>query len=293
MEAVAPDSGNFSWRDHFKRLLDAMREPLIEYKLDRHGKPRGPRGKPLLPFERASRWSGAEYQYAVEQALRHRRPAAVLIDEAQHLAKMSSGRRLLDQLDVIKSIAGRTGTPHVLVGAYELLAFRNLSGQLSRRSVDVHFGRYRADRPAERTVFINAVRTLAARLPVSEPPDLANDWEFLYERSIGCVGILKDWLVKALFAMVRRGGSQLQKRDLSCSALSVSQCEKLLSECIEGEKHLEESEDSRLRLRARLGLDGEANPRSMGQVGQKVNRRPGQRLPRRDPIGACVSVHVP
>ena len=42
VEAVAPDTGNFSWRDHFKRLLDAMREPLIDYKLDRKGKPRGP-----------------------------------------------------------------------------------------------------------------------------------------------------------------------------------------------------------------------------------------------------------
>src|SRR6202000_2043653 len=100
-------------------LLDAMREPLIDYKLDRKGKPWG-LGRPTFPFDLNPRASGAEYQHAVEQALLHRRPRAVLIDEAQHLAKMSSGRRLLDQLDVIKSIANCTGIPHVLVGTYDL-----------------------------------------------------------------------------------------------------------------------------------------------------------------------------
>ncbi len=31
-EAVAPESGNFSWSDHFKRLLRQMNEPLVEHK---------------------------------------------------------------------------------------------------------------------------------------------------------------------------------------------------------------------------------------------------------------------
>src|SRR5258708_15282019 len=100
---------------------------------------------------------GAEWQDVVEQALRYRRPAAVLVDEAQHLAKMTSGRRLLDQLDVIKSIANRTGTVHALFGTYDLLAFRNLSGQLSRRSVDVHFCRYRVDNTEDRKTFLNVL----------------------------------------------------------------------------------------------------------------------------------------
>ena len=88
---------------------------------------------------------------------------------------MSSGRRLLDQLDVIKSIANCTGTPHVLVGTYDLLAFRNLSGQLRRRSLDVHFGRYRANRPGEAAIFANVLRSFAAQLPLAEPPDLVKN----------------------------------------------------------------------------------------------------------------------
>lgn len=61
VEAVAPDTGNFSWRDHFKRLLDVMREPLVAYKLDTKGRPRGDK-EHLFRFDPAARSSGAEYQ---------------------------------------------------------------------------------------------------------------------------------------------------------------------------------------------------------------------------------------
>ena len=121
VEAVAPPSGNFNWRDHFRRMLYEMNEPLIDQKRRMEG------CNVDVHFMPAIKAHGEQYHYAVEQALRYRRPRAVLVDEAQHLAKMASGRRLLDQLDVIKSIANRTGTAHVLFGTYDLLAFRNLA----------------------------------------------------------------------------------------------------------------------------------------------------------------------
>jgi hypothetical protein len=299
IEAEAPDTGIFSWRDHFKRQLDAMREPLINYKLDRKGKPWG-LGRPPFPFDCGPRSSGADYQYSVEQAVRFRRPVAVLIDEAQHLTKVGSGRRLEDQLDVIKSIANHTLTPHVLIGTYDLLSFRNLSGQLSRRSLDVHFSRYRVDRPGEAAIFRNVVRSFASHLPVNDLDEFAADWEFLYERSVGCVGILKDWLAQALSAMLRRGANQLGRRDLEACALSVNQCEKILSECVEGEMSLEESDESRQRLRTRLGLDTaqitkathsrSTDPRVHTQR-PRINRRPGQRIAKRDPIGIGTEIY--
>ena len=80
---------------------------------------------------------------------------------------MGSGRRLSDQLDVIKSIANCTGTVHVLLGTYGLLAFRNLSAQLSRRSVDIHFPRYRADDPEDLKAFMTVLRSFEQHLPLS------------------------------------------------------------------------------------------------------------------------------
>ena len=111
---------------------------------------------------------------------------------------MRSGRKLQDQLDSIKSLANLTKTVHVLVGTYELLPFRNLSGQLSRRSVDIHFPRYRADRREDYLAFQSVLFTFQRHLPLVGNTDLVKDFDFCYERSIGCVGVLKDWLTRAL-----------------------------------------------------------------------------------------------
>lgn len=157
VEAMAALSGNFSWKDYFTRLLREVNEPLIDRKLHRDP---GDLKRPAHPlFAVGPRAPGFELQYAVEQALRFRRPRAVFVDEAQHLTRVASGRRLSDQLNVIKSIANRTETVHVLIGTYELLPFRNLSSQLSRRSIDVHFARYKSDDHADVETFRNVLLT--------------------------------------------------------------------------------------------------------------------------------------
>jgi energy-coupling factor transporter ATP-binding protein EcfA2 len=295
VSAVAPIYGSFNWRDHFKRVLSQIEEPLVNYKRLPLGDGTHGTGLPGQVFKSDV---GAEYRYAVEQALRFRRPVAVLIDEAQHFAKVKSGRKLLDQLDVIKSIADCTRTIHVLFGTYELLAFRNLNGQLSRRSIDVHFRRYRAEDTEDRKIFANVLRSFEQRLPFPEPPDLVKDWEYIYERTLGCVGVLKDWLMRALPAVLREGRRTLRRRDLEPFALSVSQCDRMLSEMLEGESRLEETKDSRLRLRLRLGLGDDSESLKLvehkssdaipeGQGVYRSRRRPGQRRPGRDRIGTA------
>ena len=297
VECIAPESGSFSWRDHFRRLLLQMDEPLVDYKINT-AVPIHIRDK-AVRFMPSARAVGAEYHHAVERALAFRRPMAVLIDEAQHLARMSSGRRLSDQLDVIKSLANRTNTVHVLIGTYELLAFRNLSAQLSRRSIDIHFPRYKADDPDDLKVFRTIVKSFEQQLPLLEPPDLLKDWEYLYERSIGCVGVLKDWLVRVLVSLSRRGAETLNRKDVEAHAPSVAQCDKMLSEAVEGEVRLSESAEERNRLRTRLGLSAKEN--SGGDAADSAIKiaaptrnplKPGQRRPIRDAVGTTSSMEA-
>jgi hypothetical protein len=284
VEAVAPESGSFNWRDHYKRLLSRLDEPLVDYKLDR--KMEGFTA-PTVRFMPTPRAVGSDYRHALEQAIRYRRPVAVMIDEAQHLGKIASGRRLLDQLDVIKSIANQTKTVHVLFGTYDLLAFRNLNGQLSRRSIDVHFGRYRSDDSDDCQTFINVVRSFAEELPFEYESDLVSEWEFLYERSLGCVGVLKEWLVRAVIMAFRQNGDRLKRADLEAQALSIAQCEQMHAETADGELKLTAGSQAVERLRGRLGLSNSSaekatpsQPRSAAKY-----RRPGQRLPTRDAVG--------
>jgi energy-coupling factor transporter ATP-binding protein EcfA2 len=282
VEAAAPDNGNFNWRDQYRRTLVELSEPMLDCKL----KPK------WIHFARDSRGhqfvrpdaSAAQLRQALESAVEHRRPAAILIDEAQHLTRMASGRRLADQLEVIKSLANCTRTVHILLGTYDLLAFRDLNGQLSRRSLDIHFRRYSAESEEDVRVFKNAVLTFQRHLPLENQPDLLPLWEWLYERSVGCIGILKEWLDRALIAALGEGGKTLTARHLETTALSAGRCEKIAVEAQEGERQLLSADQVRPRLRELLGLGGNSAEPAVHKKSQP-RRHVGQRNPERDPIG--------
>ncbi len=285
VEATPPESRSFSWRSHFKRLLLAMNEPMVDHKRRTDPVDRTAQTMPSFPNDRGVT---ADYHYAVEQALRYRRPKAVLIDEAQHLFALASGRHLEDQLNVLKSLANRSNTAHVLCGTYELLRIRNLSGQLSRRSIDIHFPRYDMAKAADRHTFAKILQTFGEQMPLPEPPDLIRFWEYLYERSIGCVGILKDWLVKGLSVAIRQSAPTLTLPHLEKHALSVAQCDRLIEEAARGESQFREDADGLGRLRLRLGFSEPAcatDAAAAAAADRARQQRPGERYAKRDAVG--------
>ena len=126
-----------------------------------------------------------------------------------------------------------------------------------------------------------------------EPPDLVPFWEYLYERSIGCVGILKDWLVRGLATAIRQTAPTLTIKHLEKHALSVSQCDRLIEEAARGESQFREDAGARSRLLLRLGLaahPGAAESKNPSDPDRPRQQQPGQRCPRRDPIGGEVAI---
>lgn len=286
LEAPAPDSSQFSWKDYYRRALIALEEPLVDRKLTyaAHASFHGACGRalsdPIVP--------GIELRLALENGLIHRRPKAFFIDEAQHLAKMKSGRKLQDQLDSIKSLASLTNTVHVLIGTYELLPFRNLSAQLSRRSIDIHFPRYRAERSGDYTAFRNVVFTLQRHLPLPSESDLLPHIEYCYERSIGCVGLVKDWLTRALALAIKQGADAVNLKTLQKTAWPLDQSERMAREAVDGESDVLEREETRHRLRQMLQLGGSPSaPATASANPPAPHARPrvGQRRPVRDLVG--------
>ena len=285
LEAPAPDSHQFSWKDYYLRALVELEEPLIDRKLTHtaYTSFRGGSGRALND----PRVPGIELRLALESSLIHRRPKAFFIDEAQHLAKMRSGRKLQDQLDSIKSLASITNTVHVLFGTYELLPFRNLSAQLSRRSIDIHFPRYRADRSGDYTAFRSVVFTLQRHLPLPGESDLLPHVEYCYERSIGCVGLVKDWLTRALALAINQGADAVSFKMLQKTAWPLDQSERMAREAVDGESDMSEREETRDRLRQMLQLGTHSAPataRTNAPV-PHAGPRVGQRRPVRDLVG--------
>lgn len=79
---------------------------------------------------------------------------------------------------MIKSIANVTGVVHILFGTYDLLNCCHLSGQVSRRSDDIHLPRYSTDNQEDIAEFMRVLRTFQAHLPLVEEPCLVEQYEY-------------------------------------------------------------------------------------------------------------------
>lgn len=282
--AIAPESGNFDWKDFYIRTLEKMKEPLIGKKV-------------LLTSEDKLKYgayhndnSTKAYRKSVESALCYRKTAFFLIDEAQHLTKISSGKKLLNQMDVIKSLAAETDTLIILFGTYGLQKFLNLSDQLSRRGQEFHFPRYRYDNKEELQIFENVLWTFQCHLPLVKEIDLIGNLDFFYERSLGCIGILKDWIDRTYRKAMLSGKEELTIDNFYKSALSVNQCLTIAGEILDGENEQKESETKRLELLNKIGMnEGQSQNSSEEEQAynkqKKRNKRVGERNPKRDDVG--------
>lgn len=283
---MAPEYGKLNWTNHyFKPTLRVIQDVLIGRK-----RRLGPSPNPeAAPYDLLGpRATGAVYYEAVVEGLTHRRPRVVLIDEAQHFLRVGPGRNALDYVDVIKSIANRTQTVHILFGTFELLGLLDLSGQLSRRSIIVPFPRYHCDTPEEQKMFRHVLRTFALQLPLEEPPDLAGDWQFLYECTLGSLGLLKQLLVKAIASAYRENRLVLTRADLEKGALLPAQRNRILLEAAIGEKRLAGGGDLLPEECAILGLVPRVpppRPPAPKTPTQDRKLHPGRRKPKRDPTG--------
>jgi hypothetical protein len=276
------------------RVADRAQAIHHDQRLDTSWQSTGLQGQanPIL----SARSNVAALRGSLEDSLRRRRPAAFFIDEAHHLGKVSGGRKFKDHLDVIKSLANTTETMHILVGTYELQLLLNLSDQLSRRSRTFHFERYRSGRTNDVKTFQNVIWNFQQRLPFSEQQDLRNHSQYLMERSLGCVGILKGWFVRATDAVLESSARTLTIDHLKQHELADAEWRSIATTLLEGEEALRESEVEIESLRLRLQQETSTAKTDQGkkamaaatqttQTGSRSRHPPGERLPRRDPIG--------
>ncbi len=167
MEAIAT-SRSYDWREHITRVLRAANEPLIDYKINPEARKMS-QGRELA---RSVKDTESVLRRSLESCLHQRHTKFVIIDEAQHLKRVGSGRKYSDQMDTIKSIAETTGTIHVLIGTYELLELAGLSAQLCRRSTNIHFSRYNNHDEDDQNAFASMLESFQRHLPLAQTPDL-------------------------------------------------------------------------------------------------------------------------
>jgi len=279
-EAIAPDDGRFDWKDFYIRSLTSLNEPLINYKINNEVYSKG-----IMPTDKSKN----AYRRAMENALIYRKPNAFLIDEAQHISRIARGKSLRNQMDTLKSLASISMVPFVLFGTYEVLKFRNLSGQLIRRGIDIHLPRYKVDIADDRDSFQNVLWTFQKHLPFMNEPNLIEHWEYFYMHSIGCVGNMKLWFNRTLDHSLSNDMNKktLTINDFEKFELSLEKVEKLVDEAIEMEKYVEDNDNERRnRVSIKLGMgSNQSEGKGTSHKSSKQRGRVGERKPNRDQVG--------
>jgi energy-coupling factor transporter ATP-binding protein EcfA2 len=290
LSVIQTENGRFDEADYYRRALAALHEPLIQRKIAAHDFASNPLLKP--PPRLAS---VADLRRLLERVLVWRGPLAFWLDNAHALASGWVEQRL----EWLRSLADATNTPHGLAGTYDLLHLWNLNGQLGRRSHDIHFGRYHLDRATDQDAFLRVLVSFEQQLP--EGTNLLDGWELLYERSIGCVGIIKDWLTLAYRTALKAGSETVTGEHVERTAPPPDKAWRQLEEASLGERRLSTRTEARSRLRIALGLEeppstgasvvpeaGEPPPMTAARQRPRrakpaTARRPGERRAVRDP----------
>jgi hypothetical protein len=311
LEVRPPDGELFHRTDYYRTALRLLgktafeRRMMVDISTEPAWEKKG--GRRL-----ASRYhDDPELRYALEDTLRTQQVQAVVLDEAQHLMQGGKAATPLDQLDWLKSMTNVTGVLHVLLGTYSLVHFCNLNGQTARRGLEIHFPRYHGHVEPDGQAFRNVLLTLLTQVPLTvDRAALLQHWPYFYARSLGCVGVLKEWLVRATALALRDGSDTLTLAHLERRALSEAKCERMAADIQDGEQTIRAPEAPHHRLLALLGMSemprlasGTATPVPDAELAHAESRaapphhparqRVGQRRPQRDPVGAMAQPTTP
>lgn len=279
--AVSPHASSFGWKDFYTRLLTRSAEPLVSKKLFVD-----PQQDFFHTLDTGKFREGATVdalRISAESCMRKRRVRVLIIDEAHHILMVKDQRQLEYQFEAIKSLAAQTNTIIVLVGTYSLLKIRSQSGQLVRRSEIVHLPRYNCLIESDRAKFNTVLSQFLAKLPIRHTLNLNDDSLHFYAKCAGEVGILKDWLSKALDRYYQHGAKTFDREFLDQFALDNKALCTIIGEALEGERILQDISES--ELLKFLGTPPTQTMTENASVPKKSKKKAFQRNPERDPVG--------
>lgn len=226
--APANGSKSLSWVSIYERILKSADEVLIEKKqanVIENGimsvRPKRFRNLPAL-------------RDAMDSMLRHRKVQVLVIDEAYHLLRYGDTDAVMDTL---KSIVDNTGVKLLLIGSYDLFNLASSYGQVISRSEILHFERYMHDEKKDIAEYYSILKKVESNWPCDYMPRFSSIPKELAEASLGCVGLLKKLLLRALEMQLKNNG-KWEPTFLTKIAKSEGQLHVLRQEIVAGEEKI-------------------------------------------------------
>lgn len=287
LEARRPETGEFNWKSFYDQGLRRLGEPSLERKVNLD--------KVVENLRLQSRnvtyriLTTSELRELYEQALDLQRPISVFIDEAQSIGYCKSDERRMANLDVIKGLSNSGKTAYVLFATYEARNLLRCNAQLARRVHLIDFQRYGSNKP-DREELISVVQAICTEVDFTIEPQVIEDWGYFYNYSLGCVGILAQWLARALNHAYRNKRTHVARRDLDATKLKSMDLLTIADEIntFKQEYRLEKEFDAVGCLKDEQ-VSAMWHPpdieKQNNSHGARLHKRPGARDPFRDPVG--------
>lgn len=166
--------------------------------------------------------------------------------------------------------------------------------------LSVHFPRYQLENPEDCSAFQGALLALLkqACLAVSgreakktELQTLMDHWPLFYRGCLGCVGVLKGWLIRTVSAALRKGDARLTLERVREQELVEASLADMAADIVAGEQQVALTSVDRSQLNSLLQMESsEMAPAPTSAVDAKQTRtrrtstRPGTRKPKRDVV---------
>ena len=282
---LIPGDKSFSWKANIESLLIEQKEILTNFKVeypDRRegtfsGKPPGLSGRPT---EHALRRT-------LENFLHQKKVEFMCLDEAANLLHLGSGKRLRHQADFLKSIANRSRAKIILGGSFDVYPLIGQTAQLSSRSEIVNFDRYDPSDESDQEAFFGILCTFESFLPFPEKENTLTPYlSLLMENSVGCVGLLKKVLDRAVTRSLAVGDPRITEESLMKNLNSKLLVDQALKEVESGHEIMKEFLGGGSPERSSIGQRLPSLPALSESSGKKAGKRkPGERNPTRDKVG--------
>lgn len=282
---LIPGDKSFSWKANIESLLIEQKEILTNFKVeypDRRegtfsGKPPGLSGRPT---EHALRRT-------LENFLHQKKVEFMCLDEAANLLHLGSGKMLRHQADFLKSIANRSRAKIILGGSFDVYPLIGQTAQLSSRSEIVNFDRYDPSDESDQEAFFGILCTFESFLPFPEKENTLTPYlSLLMENSVGCVGLLKKVLDRAVTHSLAVGDPRITEESLMKNLNSKLLVDQALKEVESGHEIMKEFLGGGSPERSSIGQRLPSLPALSESSGKKAGKRkPGERNPTRDKVG--------
>jgi len=250
IEADPPDKSAFNRGYFYRTVLTLLGEQTYPQQMhvDIHAEAAPPKRRRMSRTAIESN-DDPDLREGAQAAMYRHGVRVIFLDEAHHLLMARDGTQgstLQEQLEWLKSLS-KTGILYVLVGTYDLFNFGKLNGQIGRRCLPVHFPRYQLEREADCVAFQATLLELLRRVPLECSAErwVTDHWLYFYECSVGCIGLLKDWLLRAVSAALDDGASRLSLDCVQDYALPVEVYRQMALDAYEGEQRLNHTASNR------------------------------------------------